>query len=69
MPITNGAIWCHVPYEYHCATQELNGPLVVFVMLSWSAVMPFCASAITASQFTAVRSCVERATFARMRAL
>jgi hypothetical protein len=37
-------------------------------MLSWFWVIPFCESAMTASQFTAARSAGVRATFARNRA-
>src|SRR5690349_187731 len=45
--------------------QPPPGPVVVLVMLLWSAEIPFCASAITRSQLTAARSAGVRATFAR----
>ena len=46
----------------------IAGVSPALVMLTWFAVMPFCASAMTRSQFTAARSAGLRATFARNRA-
>jgi hypothetical protein len=45
--------------------QPPPGPFVVLVVIKWSEVMPFCASAMMRSQFAAARSAGVRAICAR----